>query len=79
MSTDEHGGRWVDIQRQWYSTEIVTCSACGMMIPRRYWLCEDRIYCEPQCIALEHRVDRLRLAASPEPARPRDEDTWSDQ
>lgn len=78
MSTDGYGGRWVDIERQWYSTEIVTCGACGMMIPRRYWLCEDRIFCEPECGALEQRVDRLRLAASPGRARG-DDDRCSDR
>jgi endogenous inhibitor of DNA gyrase (YacG/DUF329 family) len=54
-------GRWVELDLQPYSSEVVNCSVCGARIPRRYW--DDgtgRPHCSPRCVDLGRRVERLR-------------------
>jgi hypothetical protein len=63
VTGESAGGRWVDLERQLYTTEVVCCSCCGVMLPRRFWdigLGLTRPYCSAECRTLEERLALLR-------------------
>jgi hypothetical protein len=63
MSESQIAGRWKELERPLYVTDVVRCANCGVMIPRRYWdLGADLThpYCSPECVALESRLAALR-------------------
>jgi len=63
MSKRQVAGRWKELEQPLYATDLVRCTHCGVMIPRRYWDVGadlSRPYCTPECVALESRVAALR-------------------
>jgi hypothetical protein len=49
-------GHWESLETPWWETNIVNCSFCGQMIPRREWVSEHdgrrRVFCGPECEGL---------------------------
>ena len=46
-------GRWQELGRAWHETNVVHCSVCGKLIPRRAWIFADEAVeiaaCGPDC------------------------------
>lgn len=46
-------GRWLEFDRTWHDTDIVNCSVCGRLIPRRAWVFTGAVgdvrSCSPEC------------------------------
>ncbi|MBV7338537.1 hypothetical protein KFU94_62015 [Chloroflexi bacterium TSY] len=46
-------GQWETLETTWWETNVVNCSFCGEMIPRREWVSEiegqRRVFCQPEC------------------------------
>ena len=46
-------GHWVEFERSWHETEVVNCSVCGRLIPRRAWVFDGVeapvTACSPEC------------------------------
>ena len=46
-------GYWEDLERVWWDTNVVNCSFCGQMIPKRRWVAEVggevRSFCSLDC------------------------------
>jgi hypothetical protein len=46
-------GRWVALERAWHDTNVVHCSVCGTIVPRRIWLFDggdgEIGVCGPDC------------------------------
>ena len=46
-------GYWEDLERAWWDTNVVNCSFCGQMIPKRRWVAEVdgevRSFCSLDC------------------------------
>jgi hypothetical protein len=58
------GGRWVELDRPAYATDVIRCDGCGVMIPRRYWqqaAVPAKRHCSPECVALIERVEQLQM------------------
>ena len=46
-------GYWEDLELVWWDTNVVNCSFCGQMIPKRRWVSEVdgqvRSFCSLDC------------------------------
>ena len=46
-------GHWEDLELVWWDTNVVNCSFCGQMIPKRRWVSEidghEQGFCSLDC------------------------------
>jgi N-methylhydantoinase B/oxoprolinase/acetone carboxylase alpha subunit len=45
-------GSWKELRAPWHETDIVYCSVCGLILPKRTWTVESEIFCGPDCARL---------------------------
>ena len=68
-------GHWEDLVRAWWETNVVNCSFCGQMIPKRQWVTEmdgqRRVFCSPDCAHL-HQDYWVPRHGNAIPSRPND-------
>ncbi len=51
-------GHWEELHTQWHEMEMIYCSVCGLILPKRLWVVESDgkriVFCGPGCEHLYH-------------------------
>jgi len=67
-------GEWRDTNTAWYKLQLVYCSLCGQVIPRRIWVAdvdgEQKIFCGEACEHLYRDYWLVEGAGEPSPPAP---------